>query len=85
MEIEDRNHCVANLVLFNLPKSSEMNSSERKNDDIRCRKIVIPENKNNVVNMQNCIRLDKFDNDKVRLVNIIFENPHQAIDVLRTS
>ncbi|KAJ3646692.1 hypothetical protein Zmor_024268 [Zophobas morio] len=85
MEIEDRNHRAANLVLFNLPESSEMNSSERKNDDMfRCRKIVIPENKNNVVNSQNCIRLGKFDNDKVRPVKIIFENPHQAIDALRT-
>ena len=83
-EVEDRNRRAANLILFNLPESTETLSDQRKEDDTsRCLSIVLPTNKDNV-SVLSCLRMGKYNSDKLRPLKMTFANAQQALDVLKS-
>jgi len=81
-EIEDQKTRAMNLILFNVPESSDESSTVRKEHDNKmlnelCRVIEVrdPEVKTN-------FRLGNKSNDKVRPLKIVFNNKKQRKDIL---
>ncbi|XP_063923008.1 uncharacterized protein LOC135137316 [Zophobas morio] len=82
-EIEDRNYRANNLILYNMSESQAESFAVRKEDDMsRCQNIVVPNGNNDNIKIRSCVRLGKYNQDKVRPLKIIFSFAQDAIDSL---
>ena len=84
-EVEERNRRANNLILFHLPESNENTGNLRKSDNLsRCINTVFPHDKMDNVSILSCIRLGKYNADKIRPLKIIFGNFPQALGAVKS-
>lgn len=83
-EIEERNYRAPNLILFNLPESDEDSPTKRKEIDVnRCVSTVTSTDYNASTSIVSCIRVGRYNKDRVRPVRIVFTSREQALDCLK--
>lgn len=79
-EIEERKFRAKNIIIFEINESNEENAVDRINHDKQKVADIIPDiNKDNI----KVTRLGKFVINKKRPVRVMFQNEHQAKEILR--
>ncbi|KAJ3650040.1 hypothetical protein Zmor_021751 [Zophobas morio] len=83
-EVEERNKRATNLTLLNLPGPNENSAELRKTSDLsNCITTILPDANADNTSILSCVRLGKFNKEKIRPLRIVFTTSQLALQVVK--